>query len=122
MGRCCERQPPARLALEGEPPVYFGFGSMTGHSPEELVRIARAAAKRAGVRAIFVSGWGELDAESDERFLLVDDVPHDWLFPRVRAVVHHGGSSTFGAGLRAGRPTGAARAAELAEQLLFKSR
>ncbi|SAL95281.1 hypothetical protein [Absidia glauca] len=32
-------------------------------------------------------------------------VPHDWLFPKVRAVVHHGGAGTTAAGLRAGRPT-----------------
>jgi sterol 3beta-glucosyltransferase len=31
--------------------------------------------------------------------------PHDWLFPRVSAVVHHGGAGTTAAGLRAGRPT-----------------
>jgi sterol 3beta-glucosyltransferase len=35
----------------------------------------------------------------------VDDVPHDWLFPRVAAVVHHGGAGTVGAGVAAGAPT-----------------
>ncbi|MCX6072314.1 MAG: hypothetical protein NTU91_15905 [Chloroflexi bacterium] len=33
------------------------------------------------------------------------DIPHAWLFPRVAAVVHHGGAGTTGAGLAAGRPT-----------------
>lgn len=37
--------------------------------------------------------------------LLIDAVPHDWLFPRVRAVVHHGGAGTFAAGLLAACPT-----------------
>ncbi len=32
-------------------------------------------------------------------------VPHDWLFPRMAAVVHHGGAGTTGAGLRAGVPS-----------------
>jgi sterol 3beta-glucosyltransferase len=31
-------------------------------------------------------------------------MPHDWLFPQVAAVVHHGGAGTTGAALRAGRP------------------
>ena len=35
----------------------------------------------------------------------LDDVHHAWLFPRVSAVVHHGGSGTTGAGLRAGAPS-----------------
>ncbi|MCK6547562.1 glycosyltransferase, partial [Myxococcota bacterium] len=100
--------PPASLTeflAGGEAPIYIGFGSMSGHSPEALARVARAAGRRAGVRVIYVSGWGEKAIESDDHFLALEDVPHDWLFPRVRAVVHHGGSSTFGAGLRAGRPT-----------------
>lgn len=37
--------------------------------------------------------------------LSVQSVPHDWLFPKIRAVVHHGGAGTTAAGLRAGRPT-----------------
>lgn len=35
-------------------------------------------------------------------FLLESEVPHDWLFPHCSAVVHHGGSGTTAAGLRAG--------------------
>jgi sterol 3beta-glucosyltransferase len=35
----------------------------------------------------------------------LDKVPHDWLFPLIDAAVHHGGSGTTGASLRAGIPT-----------------
>ncbi len=35
----------------------------------------------------------------------MEQAPHGWLFPRVAAVVHHGGAGTTAAGLRAGRPT-----------------
>ena len=41
----------------------------------------------------------------DQAVLFVDDVPHDWLFPRVSAVVHHGGAGTTASGLRYGKPT-----------------
>lgn len=37
--------------------------------------------------------------------MMIDQAPHDWLFPRVSAVVHHGGAGTTAAGLRAGRPS-----------------
>jgi len=40
----------------------------------------------------------------DDVFVL-DAAPHDWLFPRMAAVVHHGGAGTTGAGMRAGVPT-----------------
>jgi len=39
-----------------------------------------------------------------EQFV-VDAVPHDWLFPQMAAVVHHGGAGTTGTSLRAGKPT-----------------
>ena len=37
--------------------------------------------------------------------MAIDSVPHDWLFPQMAAVVHHGGMGTTAAGFRAGVPT-----------------
>jgi sterol 3beta-glucosyltransferase len=86
----------------GPPPVFVGFGSMTPNH-ERLQDVVAAAVKRAGVRAIVQAGWAELGPAGDD-ILLVDDLPHDWLFPRTAAVVHHAGAGTTGAGLRAGVP------------------
>jgi sterol 3beta-glucosyltransferase len=53
-----------------------------------------------------LTGWGGLSpANYSDRVFAIESVPHDWLFPRVAAVVHHGGAGTTAAGLRAGRPT-----------------
>jgi hypothetical protein len=58
------------------------------------------------VRAILSRGWAKLgDGVSSPDVLVVDDVPHDWLFPKCRAVCHHGGAGTTAAGLRVGLPT-----------------
>ena len=55
---------------------------------------------------MLATGWGGLDgAELSANMFVLDSVPHAWLFPRVSAVVHHGGSGTTGAGLRAGVPS-----------------
>jgi len=86
----------------GPPPVFVGFGSMTP-SHERLQEVVAVAVKRAGVRAVVQSGWAELEPAGDD-ILLVGDLPHDWLFPRTAAVVHHAGAGTTGAGLRAGVP------------------
>jgi UDP:flavonoid glycosyltransferase YjiC (YdhE family) len=100
---------PAELAdfLEsGPPPVYVGFGSMVDHEREEMTRLVVEALGQAGQRAILLGGWSELGSADMPDFILrVDFVPHDWLFPRVAAVVHHGGAGTTAAGLRAGVPT-----------------
>ena len=101
-------QPPAELArfVEGGDALYVGFGSMTGMDQAQLAKITVGALRRAGRRAVLCSGWGSIGvAHSGDDVLCVDEAPHDWLFARVAAVVHHGGAGTFGAGLRAGKPT-----------------
>lgn len=100
--------PPAVLAdflAAGDPPVCVGFGSMGSADPPALFATVLTAVKRAGVRAILLSGWGALAGVSSERVLVIDEAPHDWLFAHAAAVVHHGGAGTTGASLRAGVPT-----------------
>jgi sterol 3beta-glucosyltransferase len=102
-------QPSAELQAfldAGEPPVYVGFGSMAGRDPQRLTGIVIEALQQAGVRGIMATGWGGLQTSSlPESVFKLDQAPHDWLFPRMAAVVHHGGAGTTAAGLRAGRPT-----------------
>jgi sterol 3beta-glucosyltransferase len=102
-------EPPSTLRsfLEaGSPPVYVGFGSMVDHDREKMTRLVAEAVRLAGQRAILLGGWSELGSADLPDFIFrVASVPHDWLFPRVAAVVHHGGAGTTAAGLRAGKPT-----------------
>jgi sterol 3beta-glucosyltransferase len=91
---------------KGEPPVYIGFGSMSGRKPEKVSATVVEALEKAGVRGIIATGWGGLEADDlPDSILKIDQAPHEWLFPKVSAVVHHGGAGTTAAGLRAGRPT-----------------
>ncbi len=102
-------QPPESLArfLEaGPPPVYIGFGSLFGREPERVTEVVIAAVRRAGLRAVLLRGWGGLrppDATPD--LCVVESVPHEWLFPRMAVIVHHGGAGTTAAALRSGRPS-----------------
>ncbi|MFL5577694.1 MAG: glycosyltransferase [Gemmatimonadaceae bacterium] len=102
-------RPPAALAAflaAGPPPVYVGFGSMTPASAGRLTAIALEALERAGQRGVLLRGWGSLgDGDLPPWAIAVHDVPHEWLLPRTRAVVHHGGAGTTGAALRSGAPS-----------------
>jgi sterol 3beta-glucosyltransferase len=90
----------------GPPPVYVGFGSMAGRRPELTTDVVIDALARAQQRGILATGWGGLaPSRLPESILKMDAAPHDWLFPRCAAVVHHGGAGTTAAGLRAGRPS-----------------
>jgi sterol 3beta-glucosyltransferase len=103
--------PPERLVsflAHEDPPVYIGFGSMGfGKGSDERRDAILAAVRATGLRAIVATGWGGIASLEDagDRVLEIDGAPHDWLFPRVSAVVHHGGAGSTAAGLRAGRPT-----------------
>jgi sterol 3beta-glucosyltransferase len=102
-------QPPdalQRFLEAGDPPVYVGFGSMAGRDPERLTSIVIKALQKANVRGIIATGWGGLTvSQLPDSIFKIDQVPHEWLFPKVAAVVHHGGAGSTAAGLRAGRPT-----------------
>ncbi|ORZ10431.1 hypothetical protein BCR42DRAFT_422365 [Absidia repens] len=112
-------------STDKRPIVYIGFGSIIVSDPQEIIRIIVEAVLLSNVRAIVSEGWSSRLAQDNHNnqqqnrspaatpllerhpnvILNIDSVPHDWLFPKVRAVVHHGGAGTTAAGLRAGRPT-----------------
>jgi UDP:flavonoid glycosyltransferase YjiC (YdhE family) len=90
----------------GPAPLYIGFGSMSSRKPEETAQLILQALAQTGQRAILLSGWNGLKAEKlPDHVLVIDSAPHDWLFERVAAVIHHGGAGTTAAGLRAGVPS-----------------
>lgn len=94
-----------RFLAEGAPPVYVGFGSQVPAQRERTAEAVVGALRHLGVRALVARGWGDLElGRSDGRIFQIDTTPHDWLFPKVAAVVHHGGAGTTGVACRAGVP------------------
>jgi UDP:flavonoid glycosyltransferase YjiC (YdhE family) len=90
----------------GAPPVYVGFGSMGGRNPEDAARIVLQALEKSGQRGLLLTGWGGMNVmKVPDNVLVMTSAPHSWLFPRMAAVVHHGGAGTTAEGLRAGVPT-----------------
>jgi sterol 3beta-glucosyltransferase len=102
-------QPPddlVRFLASGPPPVYVGFGSMGDAHAEQQTRLVLRALELSGQRAVLYAGWGGIiRLEAGPNVMYVEDMPHAWLFPRMAAVVHHGGAGTTSAGLRAGVPS-----------------
>ena len=79
---------------------------MSSRNPEATANLILDALARAGQRGIIHAGWGGCSGRDlPGSVLMVDGVPFSWLFPRVAAVVHHGGAGTTSAGLRAGVPS-----------------
>uniref|UniRef100_A0A1D1XCL4 sterol 3beta-glucosyltransferase n=1 Tax=Anthurium amnicola TaxID=1678845 RepID=A0A1D1XCL4_9ARAE len=91
----------------GPMPIYIGFGSMPLEDARKTTDIIMEALKETGQRGIIGRGWGDLGTfqEAPDEVFLIEDCPHDWLFPQCAAVVHHGGAGTTATGVRAGCPT-----------------
>lgn len=108
----------------GSRPIYLGWGSMICRSPKHMVKLCVQAVRYAQQRAIVLEGTAGLtyalleeacrgNNDSDaallayarDHMLFVPRAPHEWLFPRVACIVHHGGAGTTTAAFRSGVPT-----------------
>ena len=94
--------------------VYIGFGSVPFSDSKLLTEQIVCAVEKARVSCILSKGWSDHFTRHDpstpevvlpSTILPIRAAPHDWLFTRIDAVVHHGGAGTTGASLRAGLPT-----------------
>ncbi len=112
----------AFLADRADQPIFIGFGSMVIANPVALTRMIVKAAVASGTRVLIQSSWSSMtgdggdgdDGDDDDdgggadppaNVFFLGPAPHDWLLPRMAAVIHHGGAGTTAAGLRCGKPT-----------------
>ncbi len=93
------------FVAKGPPPVYIGFGSWGVHDKTELTELLLEALRTTGDRAVLHRNTVDDRRAFPESVYVADDLPHDWLFPRMKAVVHHGGAGTTGAVATAGVPS-----------------
>ena len=88
----------------GSQPVCISFGSMVNKDAEKIDAIIRESLKRTNNRGILLSGWGSTHRESTGDLLYLESAPHDWLLPKCKMLIHHGGAGTTSAALHAGIP------------------
>jgi len=88
----------------GSPPICISFGSMVHRDAKRIDQIVKEALKQTNNRGVILSGWSEINHRTSEDVIYLNAVPHDWLLPCCKMVIHHGGAGTTSAGLRAGIP------------------
>jgi len=92
----------------GKPPVYIGFGSLGDpEQADQTTDLVIHALRLSGQRGVLATGWSGMSKRENipKEIFILESAPHSWLFPRMAAVVHHGGAGTTAAGLRAGVPS-----------------
>lgn len=87
-----------------KPPVCVSFGSMVNKDAQRINDIVCEALEKTNNRGIILSGWGGVKNRSSDDLLYLESAPHDWLLPRCKMIIHHGGAGTTSAGIRAGIP------------------
>jgi len=100
--------PPADLVgfiESGSPPVAVGFGSLVVDDPRQLAHEMLTGIRATDHRVVLVTGRTDFDVATADDLYVTDAVPNHWLYPKMAAVIHHGGAGTTAAGLRAGTPT-----------------
>lgn len=96
----------ASWVATGTPPIFFGFGSLPVESAAQTLAMISSACEELGERALVCSAGSDFSQVlSAENIKVVDAMNYSAVFPVCRAVVHHGGTGTTAAGLRAGVPT-----------------
>jgi UDP:flavonoid glycosyltransferase YjiC (YdhE family) len=78
--------------------IFLTFGSMVNTNPEQTSEILYNALKELNIPTIVNTASGGLVEltrfEADKNFHFVNTIPYEWIFKRVYAVIHHGGSGT----------------------------
>lgn len=98
--------PLEKFLNSGDQPVYIGFGSIVVDDADKFTEMVFEAVRLAGVRALVSKGWGGLGGENvPDNIFMLENTPHDWLFPKVKACVIHGGAGTTAMALKCGKPT-----------------
>jgi sterol 3beta-glucosyltransferase len=92
---------------DGKPPVFIGFGSNPIARPEEYFTMFSHVLEATNQRLIISKGWADLPETKEKDILYVEEMPYEYLFPRLAAVIHHGGTGTMAVAARAGIPQAA---------------
>lgn len=108
----CHRRSQAKLPSDldsfiddGPPPLYIGFGSVSVQNPKKFTQMVLDSIVMSGSRCVLGEGWTGLGQGAfSDRMFVVGDTPHEVLFPRMAAALHHGGAGTTHTAARAGVP------------------
>jgi len=91
--------------ISDSPPIYAGFGSMPPKDQAGHIPLFVKAARHLDRRIIISKVWPKSnDLSYSKDVFFIKNYPHEYLFPRTAAIIHHGGAGTTATATRSGRP------------------
>ncbi len=89
----------------GDKPIYIGFGSMPVPDPVLFQSVLFELLQSTSHRFIYCRGWSlPVEWPEHEQLFIINSVSHEWLFPRCKTAIIHGGAGTTAAALKAKIP------------------
>lgn len=88
--------------------LFITFGSMANPNPEKKTNVILDILEKHNIPAIINTASGGLikpTKYNTKLFHFVKQVPYDWIFPKIYAVIHHGGSGTTHTAIKHGCAT-----------------
>jgi sterol 3beta-glucosyltransferase len=91
-----------RFLQKNPSPIFVSFGSMINADPEQVGSDLLVVAETRKMPMIVNTSWGgiKIPNHNGDWIFEVSDIPYDYIFPKVKAVIHHGGSGTTHSALR----------------------
>ncbi len=90
---------------DGEKPIYIGFGSIPIPDTNLLKTIVDELLTQTNHRIVFCNGWTKQFIDTNhKKIFVVENINHEWLFPKCKMTIIHGGIGTIGSSLKAGTP------------------
>ena len=90
-----------KFLTEGEKPIFVAFGKAESKQLAQLQVRTVEALQETGIKVV-VQAFQIPEKKNTQTLYFVDSIPYSFVFPRVKAVVHHGGCTTSGIGIWAG--------------------
>ena len=91
-----------KFISSGNPPLLITFSSMPVE--KELNDLISNCINEIDERFIIIKGWGNWNISESQKIKVISSAPFDMLFPKMKAIIHHGGLGTTAECLRAGKP------------------
>lgn len=84
--------------------VFITFGSISNTNPIQKTKAILNALYKHKTPAIINTSWGGLvePEKYPDHIYFVNNIPYDWVLPKMYAVIHHGGSGTTHLALKYG--------------------
>ncbi|CAM1347402.1 glycosyltransferase [Tenacibaculum crassostreae] len=84
--------------------VFITFGSISNTTPKKITQFIIDTTSKHNIPTIINTSWGGLVKieNCSGNIYFTENIPYDWIFPKIHSVIHHGGAGTTHSAIKYG--------------------